>query len=203
MSGLHVGILAVADMEVLDFAGPHEAFTVAGELGGAGPVRVSSIGVDGCGPVVARGGLTIVPDLALADVADLAAPGERLDVVLVPGGAGVRALLHRDDVHAWLRSLAGEPDVTVLSVCTGALVLAAAGLLVDRAATTHHTCLDELRALSPSTRVVAGERFVRADERLWTSAGVSAGVDLALHVVGLLLGAEARAAAVAEMEWGW
>ena len=91
----------------------------------------------------------------------------------------------------------------MLSVCTGALVLAAAGLLEGRQATTHHGAFDELVALSPSTTVVEGRRFVQSSDRIWTSAGVSAGIDLSLHVVGLLLGEDVRNEVVEEMEWGW
>lgn len=193
-SPLTVGILAFDDMEVLDFAGPYEVFNVAGELGGAGPVEVRAIGVD-AGPVRARGGFTVLPHHVLAD-----APA--CDVVVVPGGLGARRLLERDEVLAWTREAAASARL-LMSVCSGSLVLAAAGLLEDATATSHHTVLDELRRLSPTTMVVEGRRFVQAGERLWTSAGVSAGVDLALHVVELLLGADARAATVAEMEWGW
>ena len=191
---LTVGILAFDDMEVLDFAGPYEVFNVAGELGGAGPVEVRDIGVDD-GPVRARGGFTVLPHHTLAD-----APA--CDVVVVPGGLGARRLLERDDVLAWTLEAATTARL-LMSVCSGSLVLAAAGLLEDARATSHHTVLDELRRLSPTTTVVEGRRFVQAGERLWTSAGVSAGVDLALHVVELLLGEQARAATVAEMEWGW
>lgn len=191
---LTVGVLAFDDMEVLDFAGPYEVFNVAGELGGAGPIEVRAIGVDD-GPVRARGGFMVLPHRTLAD-----APAA--DVVVVPGGLGARRLLGRDDVLAWTRDAATSARL-LMSVCSGSLVLAAAGLLQGASATSHHTVLDELRLLSPTTTVVDGRRFVQAGERLWTSAGVSAGVDLALHVVELLLGEQARAATVAEMEWGW
>jgi transcriptional regulator GlxA family with amidase domain len=91
----------------------------------------------------------------------------------------------------------------LLSVCTGALVLGAAGLLERRPATTHHDAFDELAALSPTTTVVRGQRFVRSGERILTSAGVSAGVDASLHVVQQLVGQETRDRVAAEMEWMW
>jgi len=121
---------------------------------------------------------------------------------VVPGGAGTRPLLHDERLLAWLRDRAAEVEL-LLSVCTGALLLAQAGLLERRRATTHHDAFDELAAISPTTHVVRGQRFVRAAETILTSAGVSAGVDLSLHAVQLLAGQQTRDRTVAEMEWMW
>jgi transcriptional regulator GlxA family with amidase domain len=189
-----VAILAFDDMEVLDFAGPYEVFNVAGELGDGDPFSVFSVGV-GDGPVTGRGGFTVLPTYSLAD-----APIP--DLVVVPGGAGSRALMKDEQVLSWVRERAAEAEL-LMSVCTGALVLGAAGLLARRAATTHHDAYDELAAVSPTTKVIRGQRFVRSSENILTSGGVSAGVDLALHVVQLLAGQETRDRAVAEMEWMW
>ncbi len=189
-----VAILAFDDMEVLDFAGPYEVFNVAGELGEGQPFSVFSIGLTR-DPAVGRGGFTVLPTYALDD-----APLP--DIVVIPGGAGTRPLIKNDVLLAWVRERAAEVEL-LMSVCTGALVLGAAGLLERRAATTHHDAYDELAAISPTTKVVRGQRFVRSDENVLTSAGVSAGVDLALHVVQLLAGQETRDRTVAEMEWMW
>jgi transcriptional regulator GlxA family with amidase domain len=124
------------------------------------------------------------------------------DLLVVPGGAGTRRLLGDERLLAWVRDRAGEVEL-LLSVCTGSLVLAAAGLLRERSATTHHDAYDELAALSPTTRVVRGQRFVRSADTILTSAGVSAGVDLALHAVQLLAGTATRERTVTEMEWMW
>lgn len=194
MSQRTVAILAFDDMEVLDYAGPYEVFNVAGELGDGQPFSVFSVGLTGA-PVVGRGGFTVLPAYALAD-----APIP--DLVVVPGGAGSRALMKEEALLAWLRDRAAEVEV-LMSVCTGALVLGAAGLLERRAATTHHDAYDELAAVSPTTKVVRGQRFVRSSENILTSGGVSAGVDLALHVVQLLAGQETKDRAVTEMEWMW
>jgi len=189
-----VAILAFDDMEVLDFAGPYEVFNVAGELGEGSPFSVFSVGLTGA-PVVGRGGFTVLPTHPLAD-----APPP--DVLVVPGGAGTRPLLHDERLLAWLRDRAAEVEL-LLSVCTGALLLAQAGLLERRRATTHHDAFDELAAISPTTHVVRGQRFVRSAETILTSAGVSAGVDLSLHAVQLLAGPETRDRTAAEMEWMW
>jgi len=189
-----VAILAFDDMEVLDFAGPYEVFNVAGELGDGRPFDVFSVGLKP-GPAVGRGGFTVLPTYLLDD-----APPS--DLLVVPGGAGARALLDDDRVLSWVRDRAGEVEM-LISVCTGALVLGAACLLEDRPATTHHDSFDELAALSPTTTVVRGQRFVRSAERVLTSAGVSAGVDCSLHVVRLLTDQRTHDVAVTEMEWGW
>lgn len=189
-----VAILAFDEMEVLDFAGPYEVFNVAGELGEGNPFSVFSVGITG-EPVVGRGGFTVLPTYALAD-----APIP--DLVVVPGGFGSRALAKDDRVLDWVRDRAAEVEL-LLSVCTGALVLGAAGLLAGRSATTHHDNYDDLAAISPTTNVVRGQRFVRSSDNILTSAGVSAGVDLSLHVVQLLAGQETRDRTVAEMEWMW
>ncbi len=189
-----VAILAFDDMEVLDFAGPYEVFNVAGELGEDHPFSVFSVGVTGA-PAVGRGGFTVQPTYALDDAPPC-------DVLVVPGGAGTRALLEDERLLAWLRERAAEVEL-LLSVCTGALLLGAAGLLEGRSATTHHDAFDELAALSPTTQVMRGQRFVRSDERTVTSAGVSAGVDASLYVVQELAGAQTRELAVSEMEWMW
>lgn len=189
-----VAILAFDDMEVLDFAGPYEVFNVAGEVGEGNPFRVFSVGLTGA-PAVGRGGFTVQPAYSLAD-----APPP--DVLVVPGGAGTRPLLHDEQLLSWLRDRAAEVEL-LLSVCTGALLLAKAGLLERRRATTHHGAFEELSAISPTTHVVRGQRFVRAAETILTSAGVSAGIDLSLHAVQLLAGRDTRELTVAEMEWMW
>ena len=189
-----VAILAFDDMEVLDFAGPYEVFNVAGELGEGQPFSVFSVGLTDA-PAVGRGGFTVAPTYSLDD-----APPP--DVLVVPGGAGTRRLLHDERLLPWLRERAAEVEV-LLSVCTGALVLGAAGLLDRRPATTHHDAFDELAAVSPTTTVVRGQRFVRSSDRILTSAGVSAGVDASLHVVQQLVGRPTRDRVATEMEWMW
>ncbi|HRA06560.1 MAG TPA: DJ-1/PfpI family protein [Propionicimonas sp.] len=189
-----VAILAFDDMEVLDYAGPYEVFNVAGELTDPAAFAVCSVGLHP-GQVVGRGGFTVLPRFTIADCP---AP----DVLVIPGGAGTRRLLGDTDLLGWVRSVSVEADV-VASVCTGALVLAAAGLLDDRDATTHHGAFAELEALSPSTRIDRTARFVQAAPGLWTSGGISAGIDLSLELVARLAGSHARDAVVTEMEWGW
>lgn len=189
-----VGILAFDGMEVLDFAGPYEVFNVAGDIGSGPGFEVVAVGTRS-GTVTGRGGFTVLPPASISD-------HPPLDVLIVPGGAGTRSLVGDAAVLAWVGGTAATAEV-VVSVCTGALVLAAAGLLKGCPATTHHEALDELAALSPTTDVVRGLRFVQSSDRVWTSGGISAGIDVSLHLVALLVGEQTRDRVIAEMEWGW
>ncbi len=193
-----VVIVLFDDVEVLDFAGPFEVFSVTGELGrrleGTAPFAVRTASLDG-ERITARNGLKVVPDRALAD-------GPAADIVLIPGGFGTRALLHNDAVLDWLRTAAQEAE-RVLSVCTGSLVLAKAGILEDgMEVTTHHQVLSELEALLPAGATLCpGKRFTDNGQVL-TAGGVAAGIDLSLHVVEQLLGKETAARTRAYMEYG-
>jgi len=149
------------DVEELDFAGPLEVFGVAGRI--AGGVHVWTLSKDGQ-PIRARYGLRVSPDHSFTSC-------PTLDLLIVPGGRGAREQAQSDEATLrFVRERALEAQVA--SVCTVALILAAAGLLNGRAATTHWSALDLLRA-SPAVRVVDNVRFVHVDD-ITTSEGVSA-----------------------------
>ncbi len=186
-----VAILLFNEVEVLDFAGPFEVFAVAGELHEPAPFRVYTVAA-GPGPICARNGLSVNPDYRLSD-----AP--RADVLIVPGGIGTRALLGDTDLLDGIAAAARQAEL-VLSVCSGALLLARAGLLAGLRATTHHEGLDVLRELAPATEIVAGARYVD-NGRVITAAGISAGIDASLHVVGRLCGEEVSARTATYMEY--
>jgi transcriptional regulator GlxA family with amidase domain len=135
------------------------------------------------------GALGITADRALAEV-------EAADIVLVPGGEGNRALLGDDEVLSWLRQVDAATKWTT-SVCTGSLVLGAAGLLEGRRATGHWLYLDPLRAYGAEP---VGGRFVE-DGKVVTAAGVSAGIDMALHLVGREAGPEVAQAVQLAIEY--
>jgi len=187
-----VAILIFDDVEVLDFAGPFEVFAVADELQGHAVFDVFTL-AEGSGTVRAVNGLKVVPDHTLES-----APAP--DVLVVPGGAGTRALLRRPALLEWIRTRARRAEIT-LSVCTGALVLARAGLLDGLRVTTHHEVLDLLRELAPAATVDPSRRF-HDNGALLTAAGISAGIDCSLHVVGRLLGPAAAEATMRYMEYG-
>jgi len=165
------GILMFKDMEELDFVGPWEVFTM-GKLF-TPEDRVIAIGLDDKEVRCAKG-MHMRPDVALDD-----AP--KLDVLVVPGGDGTRPLLKDERLIAWVKARAAQVTWTT-SVCSGSLILAQAGLLDGRKATTHWSVLPELRQYE-KVEVVERMRYVR-DGQLVTAAGVSAGIDMALWVYG-------------------
>jgi transcriptional regulator GlxA family with amidase domain len=180
-----VGILLFDAVEVLDFAGPYEVFSRTRLTPGiesrrsldSAPFRVFTVAARP-DPVTATGGLRVLPDYDTST-----APA--IDILVVPGGFGTRAVLQDDGMLAWIRqTAAGARRVT--SVCTGSLLLARAGLLAGRRATTHWGALELLAGLDPSIRVEAEPRVV--DDGIVTSAGVSAGIDMALAVVEAMHG---------------
>ena len=187
----NVALLLFDNVEVLDFAGPFEVFAVTDELRGYNTFNVFTI-ADAPGTVLARNGLKLVPDYTL----DRCPPPH---VLIIPGGIGTRALLNKVAFLEWLRSRARSAEL-VMSVCTGSLVLAKAGLLDGLRATTHHECFDLLRELAPHTAVVENERFVD-NGTILTAAGISAGIDCSFHVIERLLGADAAASTARYMEY--
>jgi transcriptional regulator GlxA family with amidase domain len=195
-NAMNVAILVFDDVEVLDFAGPFEVFNVASEAAPRNPdppFNVFTIGHTG-GIVRARGGLKIEPNYSLANT-------PQPDILIVPGGYGTRRLLKNDVLLKWLHDQGGKVQ-HMLSVCTGSLVLAQAGLLRDMPATSHHTEVMRLSELSPGTQPVTDERFV-VHGNVITSGGISAGIDMSFYVVEKLLGAEVLALVKDEMEWLW
>lgn len=176
-------------VEVLDFAGPYEVFSVAGlRSNELRPFHVYTVAEKS--PVVARNGLTIIPDFLLDDCPPP-------DLFLIPGGGGYtpdgqpfgsRKEMHNPVVLDWVKKHAPTSEL-VLSVCTGALILGQAGLLEHQKATTHFMALDGLRNISPHIEVVENVRYVD-NGKIILSAGVSAGIDMSYYVVSRLLGPE-------------
>ena len=184
-------ILLFDEVEVLDFAGPFEVFSVTGRRHQLQPFEVFTV-ASHHGPVLARNGLSINPHHTFAT-----APAA--DILVVPGGYGTRREMKDAVTLEWIRR-SSEQAQYVLSVCTGALVLGAAGLLDGLAATTHFMAFDELRAAAPRTEVRTNVRIVD-NGRVILSAGVSAGIDMALHVVSRLLGPEMARETARYMEY--
>jgi transcriptional regulator GlxA family with amidase domain len=186
-----VVVLLFDDVEVLDFAGPFEVFGVTGRRENATPFSVVTV-AELAGVVRTRNGLTVTPTHSFADC-------PRPDVLVVPGGYGTRREMHNQRVVDWIRSRAAEAEV-VLSVCTGALLLARAGLLSGLEVTTHHGALDLLAATAPEAVVRGDQRFVD-NGHVITSAGISAGIDLALRVVARHHGEAVARATARHMEY--
>ncbi|MGO9448708.1 MAG: GlxA family transcriptional regulator [Solirubrobacteraceae bacterium] len=175
----NVVIVVYPDVQSLDFIGPLEVFAAAQQLiertDRTEPgYRITVASLDGA-PITTSGGMRIVPDTSLADVP------KRIDTLLVPGGAGSAAASADEELLDWVGT-AAKRTRRVTSVCTGAFVLAATGLLDGLRATTHWASAARLAKLHPAVDVDADAIYVH-DGSVWTSAGVTAGMDLALALV--------------------
>lgn len=197
-----IGIYVFDDVEVLDFAGPYEVFTCATRMAARltphapAPFRVRTIGATSA-MLRARAGLAVLPETDFASVGGIAGG---IDVLIVPGGV-VTAEQARPDVIAWIAATAGKAELTA-SVCTGALLLAQAGLLDGQEATTHWADVEELRATFPLVQVREQRRWID-NGAIVTSGGISAGIDMSLHLVERLAGRELALRTAHLMEYDW
>ncbi len=194
----NVGIFLFDEVEVLDFAGPFEVFCTASRVAlrknptADALFRVFTI-AEQAAIVRARGGLMVAPT---SDFNTHPA----LDLLIVPGGV-VTAELAKPDVIDWIAHCAAQAEITA-SVCTGAFLLAQAGLLEGKQATTHWEDLADLRQMFPD--VIAREQTRWVDEgAVVTSGGISAGIDMSLHLVARLLGEPLAVATARQMEFEW
>lgn len=199
---LRVAILVFDDVEVLDFAGPYEVFTTATRIhhrmtGIAAPAQSDLFAVQAVArdarPVRARAGLQVLPDTTFA-----ACPA--VDVLIVPGGV-VDAALQCEATRQWIARQAAASRITA-SVCTGAFLLAASGVLRNERVTTHWEDLDDLRRAFPLLDVTDTVRWVDHG-RLITSAGISAGMDMSLHLVARLAGESVALRTARKMDYAW
>lgn len=196
MMRMRAGVLIFQDVEVLDFCGPFEVLSVTRTEEGARHETVSPflpcLIAQTMEPVHTTGGMVVVPHHSFETT-------PRLDLLIVPGGWGTRREVHNRSLIDWIAARA-EEATWVASVCTGSFLLAEAGLLDGKRATTHHASLDRFEQTYPSVRVERGVRVV--DEgRILTSAGIAAGIDMTLLLVERILGEPVAAATAAHMEY--
>lgn len=192
-----VGILIFDDVEVLDFCGPFEVFSTARPVGShsddASLFWAITIAEEDR-MITCRGGLLVQPHATIDN-----AP--TLDILLVPGGQGTRRERHNQRLLDWIGEQDRRTELTT-SVCTGAFLLAERGLLDQRRATTHWGSVEWMRENYPAITMLADQRVV--DEgHIITSAGVSAGIDMSLHVVARLHGIETARWTARRMEYDW
>lgn len=193
-----IAIYLFPDVEVLDFAGPYEVFTTANRVfrrqnpGSNDIFEVFGVARDEA-LVRARAGLEIKPDQTIAN-------HPPIDVLVVPGGVVTREI-DSPDIIRWIARTHAENTLTA-SVCTGAFLLAKAGILTEKSATTHWEDVADLRAMFPDVSVLDGRRWV--DEgRVITSGGISSGIDMSLHLVERLAGRDLALATARQMEFDW
>jgi transcriptional regulator GlxA family with amidase domain len=189
----NLAILIFDDVEVLDFCGPFEVFAVANRFTAPPAFNIVTV-AENAGPVLTRGGLSVNPHHRLSDC-------PRPNLLLVPGGQGTRTEMHNPVLIDWIRQ-ASKKAKLILSVCTGSLLLAKAGLLDGLEATTHHEAIDLLREAAPEAMIPAARRLVD-NGRVVCSGGIAAGIDMSLHVVARLLGLEIAEKTARQMEYPW
>ena len=193
MSKRNVAILVFNDVEVLDFAGPFEVFSVTSELNNYKYFDAYTV-AEKLRAITTVNGLSVNPRYCFADC-------PRPNILIIPGGVGSRVAMNNPHVIEWVKASSQQAEI-VLSVCSGARILAKSGLLDGLAATTHHEVIEHLRELAPTVTIRENLRFVDAG-KIMTSGGISAGIDLSFHVVHKLLGEETTAKTARYMEYNW
>lgn len=196
MTRKHVGIVIFNDIEVLDFCGPFEVFSATRldeekRRSEPSPFEVSLIS-ETLSHVTTTGGMKVMPQYSFENCPPI-------DILVVPGGWGTRKELKNPVMIEWLRKQAADVE-TLTSVCTGSMLLGFAGLLDGLHATTHWRSLDWMRDSFPEVSVEY-EQHVVLDGRVFTSAGISAGIDMALKVVARYYGEDIAKATAAHMEY--
>lgn len=188
----NVGIFLFNDVELLDFAGPYEVFSVTAELNDNQLFKVFSISQDGAG-IKTINGLRVIPDYGFAD-------HPPVDILVIPGGFGTRAAVKDGAVLDWVKRVAADAKIA-MAVCSGARLLGAPGLLDGLEAVTHHTVVESLREIAPAAVIDTEKRFTD-NGKFMTSGGISAGIDLALHIVRKLHGDATVNKTIKYMEYG-
>jgi transcriptional regulator GlxA family with amidase domain len=193
-----VGIYLFDDVEVLDFAGPFEVFSTASRMklrlepDSNKPFNVITLARKK-GPVTSRGGLTVIPDYDLTN-------HPPIDIVIIPGGF-ITAELESHTLITWIQAMSKKVEITA-SVCTGAFILAKAGLLDEKPATTHWEDQIDLQTMFPRVSVLSEKRWVEVGQVV-TSAGISAGISMSLHLVARLESDDLAVKTARLMEYDW
>jgi len=195
---INVGIYPYNKVEVLDFAGPFEVFSTAARVnarvspGSDNLFNVYTVSED-TNPLFTRGGLEVVPEHNISD-------HPRINLLIIPGGI-VSDELAKDHVVSWIKSSSDIANITA-SVCTGAFLLAKAGLLKSKSATTHWEDINDLQLMFPDIKIKENVRWV--DEGpIITAAGISAGIDMSLHLISRVANEDLAVRTAQQMEFEW
>lgn len=175
----NVGILIFNDAEVLDFAGPFEVFSVASQLNDFNLFNVFTVAKTG-EPVIAVNGLSVNPAYSFAN-------HPTLDILIIAGGQGTRQLLDDKATLTWLAAVLQTNELT-LSICSATRLLAKLGLLTNKPFCTHHGVYDHIMEIAPFAQPQKDKRFVQSTDKIYTSGGISAGIDLSFHIMEKLAG---------------
>jgi transcriptional regulator GlxA family with amidase domain len=193
MQQFRVGILLFNKVEVLDFAGPFEVFSIATHPGCSDNLFNVKTVAQTKEVIKARDGLQVVPDLSFDDKPEF-------EILIIPGGYGAEEIeIHNERLMDWLREQLGNVNI-MASVCTGAFLLAKAGLLNDKEATTHWMDIDRLEQEFPFIRVQRNIKFVDQGQII-TAGGISAGINMSFHIITRLVGKDISRFTAKRMEY--
>mgnify|MGYP001177074054 FL=1 len=187
----NVGILIFDNAEVLDFAGPFEVFSVTSELNNFEPFDVFTVGEKST-PISAVNGLSVNPRYNFNNC-------PRIDVLIIAGGSGTRKLMKNKKVLDWIDKVHQKTELTI-SICSGARLLGLLGLLDDKPYCTHHEVYEHMKEIVPTGKPQQKQRFIKAG-RIYSSGGISAGIDLSFHIVEKLLGEKTTKQTATYMEY--
>ncbi|WP_373081414.1 DJ-1/PfpI family protein [Zhongshania sp.] len=190
---MNIGIYVYPNAEVLDFAGPFEVFSTANRLGEQKDAVNVFLVSEKPGPLLARGGLQIIPHYSFAD-------HPTIDVLIVVGGIHDEEM-GKASVLAWIAAQSSRSEITA-SVCTGVFLLAGAGVVTDQRVTTHWQDMDDLKKQFPALQVCEGVRWIDCGAVV-SSAGISAGIDMSLHLVARLRSPDLARKTAKQMEFDW
>ena len=196
MEKIKVGIMVYDNVEVLDFTGPYEVFSVTRTLDQPNysdpcPFEILLVS-EQLRKVKTMGGMRVIPNYNFEDFPEV-------DILVVPGGLGERHEHSNPIITHFLKSQSKKVR-TIASVCTGAFFLAYSGLLDGKKATTHLLSLDRFEEKFPEVEVLRDKRWVE-DDNIITSAGISAGIDMSLYIVAKYLGEEVAELTASQMEY--
>jgi transcriptional regulator GlxA family with amidase domain len=189
----NLAILVFENVEVLDFAGPFEAFSTTGAIENEHPFNVFLV-AETTEIILARNGLRIAANYSLDDCPPI-------DILLVPGGPGTEKEIDNSRLIDWIRQQSSSASL-VLSDCDGAVLLGKAGLLKGKKATTHHLDIERLRNCAPDAIIIPEARVID-NGNLIISARVSSGIDMSLYVISRLYGLDRAEETARLMEYNW
>ncbi len=175
----NVGILIFDDAEVLDFAGPFEVFSVASQINDFELFNVFTVAKTPAA-ITAVNGLSVNPTYSFAN-------HPALDILIIAGGQGTRKLLDDATTLMWVKQIHQQSELTI-SICSGARLLAILGMLKGKPFCTHHGVYEHILEIAPDAKPQKEKRFVQTGEKVYTSGGISAGIDLSFHIMEKLAG---------------
>ena len=188
----NVGIYLFNKVELLDFAGPYEVFSTTSELNDHKVFKVFTISEDG-GAIKSVNGLIVIPDYSFDN-------HPKIDILIIPGGEGTKNEIKKKKVMEWVNKTQGSAEI-MATVCSGARIPAVLGLLDGLEATTHQSVIDDVKKLAPNVTINHTKRFID-NGKIMTSGGISAGIDLSLHIVKKLCGEDTAQKTMEYMEYG-